>query len=120
MRYSLGEKSVLVGIFPPGSQVNIKIIKLESDSLLTLVNDICIESAHADGVFLWSTANISDENNINGYLNLLYEMKSSTGQTYHGKFVYGGYPDDEVVIPELQDIDLSEIIKLLRRILITH
>jgi len=93
MRYSLNENSVLVGQFEPGSTVNIEILLLETDTLLILDDDVCAESSFMPGVFTWNTSNLSDLNNINGYVNLLYKMTSDQGDDYYGKFVFGGYVD---------------------------
>ena len=94
MRYSIGEDAILVGQFSPGSVVTIKIIVLDNDNLLVLDNINCYESTNMPGIFMWNTNNISDTNNINGYINLLYEMTNTEDEKYYGKIVYGGYPDD--------------------------
>lgn len=95
MRYSEEETTTLVGQFKPGQTVKIKLIELASDALVSVNNDICIESVHMPGMYLWKTTNITDSTLV-GYTNLLYEMKCvEDGKLFYGKFVFGGYVDDE-------------------------
>jgi len=93
MRYSKNEDSVLVGKFIPGSRVTIRILALDTDNELILDDDLCIESGHLPGMFMWSTSRINASNNITDYSNLVYIMSSSTGEETVGKFTYGGYLD---------------------------
>ena len=104
MRYGKDEQVILVGKFKPGSTVTIKLIELSNDNLVEVTNNICVESDHLPGVYLWSTSDISDDSLV-GYSNILYLMSDDTGKEFIGKFVYGGYIDDGV------KVDLSEVLK---------
>lgn len=106
MRYSETEQTVLVGQFKPNQTVRIKIIELATDNLVDVDTDVCIESKHMSGMYLWKTSNIKP-NAVSGYSNLLYEMKTvEDGKVFYGKFVFGGYPDDSV------DVNLDEVVEL--------
>jgi len=104
MRYAIGENSTLVGQFEEGSTVHIKVLVLDTDTLLELDNDVCVESEHMPGMYIWKTSNISSNNNLIGYTNLLYEMTSEAGKKYYGKIVYAGY------VEKVQLTDLSPLI----------
>lgn len=95
MRYSEEEVTTLVGQFKPGKNVTIKLIELSNDSLVSISNNVCTESEHMPGMYLWKTTNINDTALV-GYSNLLYEMKDEDGKVFYGKFIFGGYVDDEM------------------------
>lgn len=103
MRYANDEQTVLVGMFNTNSNVKIKIVNLLNDSLVNISDNICVESRHIDGAFLWTTNNIADSALSNGYYNLLYEMYDEEDNKFHGKFIYGGYVNKPV------DIDMSAL-----------
>lgn len=106
MRYAIGENSVLVGEFPPGSTVRIKILILENDNLLTLNTDVCLESSKLPGIYTWKTSNININNNINGLVNLLFVMTSEIGQKYYGKILYAAN------FGTGSDVDLTPVIEM--------
>lgn len=93
MRYSEKEHAVLVGQFNPKETVKIRILDLEHDLEIPLMNNICNESKTIPGIYLWDTKYI-DSSKINTYTNLLYEMSDSNNNVYYGKFIFGGYVDD--------------------------
>jgi len=96
MRYSIEETTTLVGLFDTGLSVTIKVIDLNTDTLIDLTTNVCTESSNIPGVYLFSTSNI----NLNvdtGIVNLLYEMIDENGKKYYGKFSMGGYIDDELL-----------------------
>jgi len=97
MRYSENEQAILVGQFAPGLSVSIKILDLSNDAEIPVTSITCRESRVMPGIYLWSTSRI-DEREYDGYKNLLYEMTSSEGKKYYGKFVYGGYVDIEASV----------------------
>lgn len=103
MRYAKEEQAILVGKFKPGSIVTIKLIELSNDNLVEVTNNICVESEHLPGIFLWSTSDIADDSLV-GYSNLLYLMSDETGKEFIGKFVYGGYTDNGI------KVDLTEVL----------
>jgi len=101
MRYSESEITTLVGIFKPSQVVKIKIIEVSNDQLVTLVSDTCIESQHMPGVYMWKTTNINQTLLAgNGYTNMVYQMTCDQGKVFHGKFVFGGYVDDKVLLTD--------------------
>lgn len=100
MRYSSNENTTLAGKFPPGSSVTIKIVNIDTDSLLTLTNNICQESIHIPGLFLFNTSKINA--NLSTYTNCAYEMTDGTN-IFYGKFVYAGYVDQ---IAKQTEVDL--------------
>jgi len=111
MRYSETEITTLVGQFSPGQTVTIKLIELSNDALVTVTSDVCVESLHIPGMYLWKTNNINDTSLI-GYSNLLYEMTClEDGSKFYGKFVFGGYVDDVVDAADLTGpiTDVEEI-----------
>ena len=86
MRYELGENIAVGGILPSGTTVTVEIIDMLTDSVVPLSDSSCIESAHIEGLYVWTTENISAE--IVGYRVLFYRM--TDGENYvQGKFVYG-------------------------------
>jgi hypothetical protein len=90
MRYSNTENTWLLGNFPSGGTVTIKIINLSTDNLETLVSNTCTESAEIDGLYKFDV----DVNMTNsGYKNFAYEMFDGDNR-FRGKFVYGGYVDN--------------------------
>jgi len=110
MRYSEKEETVLVGTFDPGLDVKIKILNLDTDSLITLKTDKCLESEHIPGVYMFSTINI-DKNTVPKYANLLYEMYDGEIDRQYGKFIYGGYMDEEIVVNVEADKEAHDEIK---------
>lgn len=88
MRYSSNENTVLVGNFPTGATVSIKIIDMLTDELVTLTDNVCTESAHIEGMYLFNTGNIISV--FTKETSLLFEMSDGTS-TFYGKFVCGGY-----------------------------
>jgi len=112
MRYSKDENTVLVGQLTPNVNVTIKIIDIARDTVIGLSNDKCTESRHIPGLYLWSTNNILPDE-VNGYTNLIYEMKQGT-EVYYGKFIYGGYVDKDGNVDISGVItDLTEVIETL-------
>ena len=102
MRYSDKEHAILVGQFSAGIDVTIKILDLDHDVEIPLINNICNESAIMSGVYLWNTKYI-DSSKIDSYVNLLYEMKDSSGNVYYGKFIFGGYVDTKIDLTGITD-----------------
>ena len=92
MRYKLSEDITLIGKLPSAGTVTIRVLDLETDTLISLASDSCTESAIISGLYRWGTSNISST--ITGYKNLYYEMTDGTN-TVSGKFVYGGYIDEQ-------------------------
>ena len=92
MRYKTTEEIAIVGVLTIGTTVSVKLINLLTDTLVVLNNNACTESSHAPGIYVWNTSNISTP--ISGYTVLLYEMTDGTN-TVQGKFVYGGYIDEQ-------------------------
>jgi hypothetical protein len=114
MRYSEKEQTILVGQFKSGLNVNIKILDLANDAEIPVTNIKCRESVVMPGIYLWSTSRINIAG-FDGFKNLLYEMTSSEGTKYYGKFLYGGYVDDEIsVIMEENPESYKHIMKLLK------
>ena len=110
MRYSENEETVLVGILEPNMNVKIKIINLDSDALVSLKTDNCIESKHEGGVYMFSTKNI-DKSTVPEHANLLYVMTTEEGDRQFGKFVYGGYMDEPITVTVEGDAEAHEEIK---------
>lgn len=104
MRYASNENTTLAGIFEPGSNVKIKIINMQDDSLVAVTTDQCTESSNLPGVFLWDTANISQTFDTN--TNLLYQMYDANGKTFVGKFVYSGVLDEiSTIISKINNVE---------------
>lgn len=93
MRYMKQENTWVLGNLTPASTVMITIVNLEDDSLVTLATNNCTESAHIPGMYSFDI-----ETNIvtppTGYVNYAYQMQDSEGNTFRGKFIYGGGFDD--------------------------
>jgi len=114
MRYSENEHTILVGQFKTGVTVSIKILDLSNDAENPTTNIECRESKVMPGIYLWSTARINVAE-YDGYKGLLYEMTSSEGEKYYGKFVYGGYVDDEVTFVQDGIVEIDpDILKILK------
>lgn len=121
MRYSEDEATILVGQFKTGLSVSMKILDLNNDAEIPTTNISCRESKVMPGIYLWSTARI-DKREYDGFKSLLYEMTSSEGDKYYGKFVYGGYPDliSEITIngnsgdnSSISNEDIYKILKII-------
>jgi len=109
MRYIKGEKAILVGIFSkPGLTVTMKMIVLEGDNLVELTSNICVESEHMPGVYMFSTENIKDDSIVTD-CNILAEMTNTADETMkrYGKISFGGGFNNDTVV------DLTEIKTLL-------
>lgn len=108
MRYGERETAILAGVFgETGLDVRIKIVELSNDNLVELKTDVCIESEHIEGLYLFSTANIMNDALI-GYNNLVYLMYSpSSNVKQYGKIAKGGIVDDTT------DVSLDEITEML-------
>jgi hypothetical protein len=89
MRYSNSENTWLLGNFPSGGDVTIKVINLSTDNLETLTSDVCTESANIAGLYKFDV-NLNMTNS--DYKNFAYEMFDGSNR-FRGKFVYGGYVD---------------------------
>jgi len=115
MRYSKNEHVVVVGVLPANSVVKIKIINVANDALLSLTDDNCVESTHIEGVYLWSTVNIANSEDITTYTNLVAQMYVVGGDAKHyAKFVIGGYVDDDIVVDLAgSGFDSTEILDIL-------
>jgi len=111
MRYSSNENTTLVGQLTPNRVVTIKIINILTDTVIPLTNNVCVESNHIPGLYLWNTSNLSIDA-ITGYTNLIYEMRQGT-EVYYGKFIYGGYVDKD------GNVDISGLITDLTEVLET-
>lgn len=92
MRYSNSENTWLLGNFPNGGTVTIKVIDLATDTLETLTSNSCAESANIDGLYRFD---VSTNMTNSGYKNLAYEMTDGSTK-FRGKFVYGGHVTDTV------------------------
>ena len=101
MRYSSSESTTLAGKFTPGSSVTIKVVNIDTDSLLTVTSNVCNESIHIPGLFLFSTNKINSS--LQPFTNCAYEMTDGTN-IFYGKFVYGGYVDQLPRRNEVQDL----------------
>jgi hypothetical protein len=71
MRYVKTENTILAGELAPSSTVKIKLINMQSDELLTINSNVCIESTHIPGTYLWNTSNIDSSPITNLPLNVL-------------------------------------------------
>lgn len=92
MRYKLNEDIILAGNLPPGSSVGIQLLNMETDTIINTSTAICSESAVVPGLYTWSTSNITDS--LVGYVNVYYEIAGGS-QKVSGKFIYGGYIEDD-------------------------
>ncbi len=104
MRYSEQETTTLAGKFNENDSVTIKIINMAGDILEDLDSNICTESDHIPGIFLWDMNNIT--NIPTGYDNYLYEMTNGT-KVFFGKFIFGGYLDESALEPVVENHILS-------------
>lgn len=111
MRYGSTETAILAGIFSEsGLDVRIKIVELGNDNLVELKTDICIESEHIEGLYLFSTSNIVNDALL-GYNNLVYIMYSEgSAVKQYGKIAKGGVIDDQT------DVNLAEITALITQL----
>jgi hypothetical protein len=106
MRYSNSESTCLLGNFPSGGSVTIKIIDLSTDNLETLTSDVCVESSNIAGLYKFDL----DLNMTNsGYKNFAYEMFDGDNR-FRGKFVYGGYVDGTQAIIDNLWSDVQSLI----------
>jgi hypothetical protein len=100
VRYKLTEEVTLAGKLPAGTTVTIKVLDLETDTLVPLAVDLCVESAIIPGLYRWDTTNFSSD--IATYKNFYYEMTNGD-EVVSGKFVYGGYIDtQDTMLVDLQ------------------
>ena len=94
MRYVKTENTILAGELSPSSTAKIKLINMQSDELLTINSNVCTESTHIPGTYLWNTSNIDSSlfSNLTTPMNVLYMMYnvSDPTKTFKGKFVIGG------------------------------
>ncbi len=102
MRYKLSEDIVLSCKLPADKTVTIKLLDLATDSLIATTLDNCPESAIISGLYRWSTVNI--DSSITGYKNIYYEMTDGVN-IVSGKFVYGGYIDEQA--SSLSDLTIA-------------
>lgn len=94
MRYAVDEENIIVGILPTGNAVTIEVLDLVADTLVPLTSNVCIESNIINGVYRWSTNNITNSGDyLNNYVVLLAKMTSSDGSIDYSKFIYGGFVD---------------------------
>ena len=87
MRYSNKEVTTVAGMFQSGDNVTIKVIDANDDTLEPLLTDICTESEHIPGMFLWKMDNLL--NPPEGSKHYIYEMTNGK-KPFYGKFTYGG------------------------------
>jgi len=86
----IGETTYLVGSFATGETVTIALYDLSDGSAVGVDSASCAEIG-ATGWYKWGTDNITvPATTLKHYL---YIMTDSTGDTYAGKIVVGGYPD---------------------------
>ena len=90
MRYKTSENVTLGALLPIGATVTIRVLNLDTDTLIGVSSNACVESLVIPGVFRWTTSNIVDI--VTQYTTLYYEMTDGT-VVVGGKFVYGGYID---------------------------
>jgi len=94
MRYqteAVGETTYLIGSFATGETVTIAVYDLSDGSAVAVDSASCAEIG-ATGWYRWGTGEITTPaTSIKHYL---YIMTDSTGDTYAGKLVVGGYVDD--------------------------
>ena len=98
MRYIKTENTILAGELSPGTTVKIKLINMLTDELLPINSDMCVESQHIPGTYLWPINNIDQSvfDNLIQPMSVLYAMyvpgASATGQkiVFKGKIVIGG------------------------------
>jgi hypothetical protein len=95
MRYSIEEKTVLAGQFDGGVSVSIVIVNIDTDTPLSLVTNVCLESDHIPGLFLFDTTNISTV--LTQYTSCAYYMTDGS-KNFYGKFSLGGYIDENVKV----------------------
>lgn len=116
MRYVKTENTILAGELSPSSTVKIKLINMQSDELLIINSNICTESTHIPGTYLWNTSNIDSSlfSNLTTPMNVLYMMYnvSDPTKTFKGKFVIGGELNNLSTITNL-DISIKNNNQLL-------
>lgn len=113
MRYAKYENVNLMGFLTPNSNVTIKVVALSNDSetLLELNDNVCIESEHIPGVYRWSTVDLT--NAIIGYTELIYIMENTDNEedVYSSKIALSGSYDN------LSEIDgITEIINNIQQV----
>lgn len=102
MRYVKTENTILAGELESGTTVKIKLINMLTDELLPINSDICVESQHIPGTYLWPINNIDQSvfDNLVQPMSVLYSMyvtganapAPAKGQktVFKGKIVIGG------------------------------
>ena len=98
MRYVKTENTVLAGELEPSTTVKIKLIDMLNDSLLNINSDICTESQHIPGTYLWPISNINQSvfDNLTQPMSVLYAMyvpgvsDPKLKTIFKGKIVIGG------------------------------
>lgn len=106
MRYELSENIAIGGILPTGVNVTIEVIDMLSDTPVVLSSNACTESIHINGLYVWTTDNITTA--PNGYSVMFYRMSDGTNNV-QGKFVYGGYVNDQIDSTALIDGKMDNI-----------
>lgn len=94
MRYqtnAVGEDTYLIGSFATGETVTIAIYDLSDGSSVALDSASCAEIG-STGWYRWGTDNITTPTTT--LKHYLYVMTDSTGDTFAGKLVVGGYVDE--------------------------
>lgn len=89
MRYTNEEVTGLVGKLGIDEIVTIKVVHIPSDTLVEVASDICIESDHIPGMYMWDTSNMGVP--VSGAY--MYEMTDGT-KVSPGKFTIGGAMDN--------------------------
>jgi len=112
MRYATGEDTTLLGTFKAGTTVNIQVLDLKTDNLVNITSSVCTESNKVPGLYQWTTSNINDPA-IVGYRDMFYRMTDAAGNTFDGKFVYGGYTDMSVELKAV-GFNTDEILRILK------
>lgn len=110
--YDETEVIYLIGKLLPAETVTIRLIGFPGDVNLSLISDVCVESAHEPGFYVWDTTNI-DFSNLGGSpespspgspavpegfalmfpATILYVMRDSKGNQHAGKFIIGSFPE---------------------------
>ena len=84
MQYNSTIPITLCGYLTPGSEVVVKLVKADTDTIVPATTYECIESVHVPGLFRYSLGNLQDAQE---YLELVFVMEDSVGEQYGGKIV---------------------------------
>ena len=104
MKYNTNN-TILCGYLTAGSTVKIKLINTLTDKLISITDDVCIESEHIGGLFYFDTSKI-DEEFVS--LEIAYVMSDNAGEFYGGKVVISNdVPTVSTIKKDLEDVCLG-------------